>query len=243
MPSGTPAHARRSRLAASPGGEDTARALRAMPASRPISDLIRPASAAVRTTSSPLPSTARRSAAQDASISPARRTVSSGMHRRIPRPCEDSGAAGASACSGGSQAGRGAGHHGVLHSHLPTVKAPAAAGLWRQRSTSRRGAGRPGPVPSQTSRAVLSGAPAGGGTVGACRPGPPATGRPMAVDGLVAGRHCPQRREPALLCPLPHRSCGSKPSSWASSRCTRPYRRPAGLILTGPSLAASQTTP
>ena len=69
------------------------------------------------------------------------------------------------------------------------------------------------------------------------------TERPTAVDGLAVDRDCRQRRELALLCPLPHRSCGSKPSSWASSRCTRPYRRPAGLILTGPSLAASQTTP
>jgi hypothetical protein len=70
------------------------------------------------------------------------------MYRRIPRPCDDSGAVAASACSGGSQAGRGAGHHGVLQSHLPAVKAPAAAGLRRQRSTWRRGAGRPGPVTS-----------------------------------------------------------------------------------------------
>jgi len=64
------------------------------------------------------------------------------------------------------------------------------------------------------------------------------TERPMAVDGLVGGRHGPQRRELALVCPVPHRSCGSKPGSWALSRRTHPYRRPAGLILTRPSLAA-----
>jgi hypothetical protein len=62
------------------------------------------------------------------------------------------------------------------------------------------------------------------------------TERPMAVDGLVADRDCPQRRELALVCPLPHRSCGSKPGSWALSR--RPYRRSAGLILIRPSPAA-----
>ena len=64
------------------------------------------------------------------------------------------------------------------------------------------------------------------------------TERPMAVDGLVADRDCPQRRELALLCPLPHRSCGSKPSSWALSWCTRPSRRSVGLILIRPSLDA-----
>ena len=82
----------------------------------------------------------------------------------------------------------------------------------------------------------------GGGTVRAAVRVLRLTGRPMAVDGPVAGRHCPQRRELALVGPLPHRRCGSKPSSRALSRCTRPYRRSAGLIMIGPSLAASQTT-
>ena len=64
------------------------------------------------------------------------------------------------------------------------------------------------------------------------------TERPTAVDGLAVDRDCRQRRELALLCPLPHRSCGSKPSSWALSWCTRPSRRSVGLILIRPSLDA-----
>ena len=64
------------------------------------------------------------------------------------------------------------------------------------------------------------------------------TERPMAADGLVVDRHCPHRRELVPPCPLPHPSCGSKPSSRAPSGCTRPSRRPAGLILIRPSLAA-----
>ena len=154
------------------------RVLRAMPASRPIPDVIRPAPATARTALSPLPSTARWSAAHDASISPACRTVSSGMHRRILRPCDDGGAVGASARSGGSQAGRGGGHHGVLQSQMPTVKRllpfdcagddPPGAAAPAGQAPCRPG--RP--------RAVLSAAPAGGGTVWACRPGRPANRAP-----------------------------------------------------------------
>jgi hypothetical protein len=81
MPSGTPTHARRSRPAASPGAEDAVEGT-AREAGQPVDlgpDQAGPA--AVRTTSSRLPSTAWWSAAHDASISPACRTVSSGMHR------------------------------------------------------------------------------------------------------------------------------------------------------------------
>ena len=131
----------------------------------------------------------------------------------------------------------------MLHSHLPTVKSARCrltAEATIHLAPLRRPA-RPGAVPDVRGL-FYPVRPEAAGRYGLLVRVLRLTERPMAVDGLVAGRHCPQRRELVLVCPLPHRSCGSKPGSRALSRRTRPDRRPAGLILIRPSLAASQTT-
>ena len=188
------------------------RVLRARPASRRISDVIRPASAAVRTTSSRPPSTARWSAAHDASISrPAGQPAPAGTGRRIPRPCDDSGAVGASACSGGSQAGRGAGITACSRAIRQLGQRPLPLdcggddppGAAAPTGQARCRPGRP--------RAVLSGAPGGGGPVWARRPGRPGRPAHRAPDG---GRRAGGR--PALS--APPRTGASVPSATSKLR-------------------------
>jgi hypothetical protein len=59
----------------------------------------------------------------------------------------------------------------------------------------------------------------------------------MAVYGLVAGRHCPQRRDLALLRPLPHRSSGSKPTRRGLEQVHAPLYAACRLTLIRPSPA------